>query len=237
MIMSVTTVQGASTYGAGMSAAPADSFRQRALAEFTRQFDTVHRDDMSPAKRRVVEAFLKLCVIHGMDSVSMRTLAKELAIKAPSIYTHFPGGRDEIVTESLRWHFHQFCSALVDAVLPTQDAFSFWDAMVRLHFTRQVQLPESNLWDLIVATDRTAHVLPEELSKKVSHWVGLYESLYIAAARDMGIEDTDRRVKVVNTLLEGSTRWFGTDPAADDIERGADQAVLMCRQILSLPIT
>lgn len=232
------TVQGSPTHGVEVSANPAaGSFRQYALDEFIRHVDTAHRDDMSPAKRRVVEAFLKLCVIHGMQSVSMRTLAKELDIKAPSIYTHFPGGRDEIITESLRWHFHQFCAALVDAVVPTEDASSFWDAMVRLHFTRQVQLPESNLWDLIVATDRTAHVLPEELSKKVSHWVDLYESLYVAAARDMGIEDTDRRVKVVNTLLEGSTRWFGTDGTPAEVERGADQAVLMCRQILALPVS
>ncbi|WP_231476439.1 TetR/AcrR family transcriptional regulator [Rhodococcus sp. UNC23MFCrub1.1] len=236
--IATVTGQGASTIDSTMSPVPStDSFRQQALTEFARQFDTAHRDDMSPAKRRVVEAFLKLCVIHGMASVSMRTLAKELEIKAPSIYTHFPGGRDEIITESLRWHFHQFCGALVDAVVRAPDAQSFWDAMVRLHFTRQVRLPESNLWDLIVATDRTAHILPTELSEKVTHWVDLYESLYVAAARDMGIENSERRVKIVNTLLEGATRWFGTDGTDDEVRQGADQAVLMSRDILALPIT
>lgn len=232
------TAQGTTRFESEVaSSSTTDSFRQRALEEFSQQFDTAHRDDMSPAKRRVVEAFLKLCVIHGMDSVSMRTLAKELDIKAPSIYTHFPGGRDEIITESLRWHFHQFCSALVDAVVDAPDASSFWDDMVRLHFTRQVQLPESNLWDLIVATDRTAHILPADLSEKVARWVDLYESLYIAAALDMGIDDTVRRVKVVNTLLEGASRWFGSDVSTDDVRRGADQAVLISRQILALPIS
>ncbi|WP_204161407.1 TetR/AcrR family transcriptional regulator [Gordonia terrae] len=221
---------------AASASGAADSFRHRALAEFAQQFDAAPRDGMSPAKRRVVEAFLKLCVTHGLSSVSMRTVAKELDIKAPSIYTHFPGGRDEIVTESLRWHYHQFCGALVEAVVHTPDAASFWDAMVRLHFTRQVRLPESNFWDLIVATDRTAHILPAELSEKVAHWVDLYESLYVAAALDMGIDNSERRVKIVNTLLEGATRWFDTDAGDDEVSRGADQAVLMCRNILSLPI-
>lgn len=191
---------------------------------------------MSAAKRRVLEAFLALCVRHGMDSVSMRTLAKELDIKAPSIYTHFPGGRDEIIAESLRWQFHGFSQALVDAVAGAPDASAFWDAMVRLHFVRQVELPESNLWDLIVATDRTAHVLPPELSNKVNEWVDRYEALYVAAARDMGIDGTVRRVRVVMTVLEGATRWFGPETGPAAVRRGADDAVLISRQILALHI-
>ena len=192
---------------------------------------------MSPAKRRVLEAFLKLCVSHGMDSVSMRDLAKELDIKAPSIYTHFPGGRDEIISESMRWHYHQFCEALLGAVDTAEDASEFWDAMVRLHFTRQVQLPESDLWDIIAATDRTAHILPAELSAKVTAWVDAYEALYVSAALDMGLEDTARRVKIVMTVLEGSSRWFGSDrPSRRAVDAGAEQAVLVTRRILELPI-
>lgn len=212
------------------------SFRLRALEEFIRQFNSTGRDSMSPAKRRVLETFLTLCVSHGLDSVSMRTLAKELDIKAPSIYTHFPGGRDEIIAESLSWQFHGFSQALVDAVAGAQDASAFWDSMVRLHFTRQVELPESNLWDLIVATDRTAHVLPSDLSDKVNQWIDRYEALYVAAARDMGVSDTARRVKVVMTVLEGATRWFGPDFAPEAVRIGADQAVLISRQLLALPI-
>lgn len=236
-IMTVSTPEASASAAATPSVDIHDSFRLRALDEFARQFDTSDRSDMSPAKRRVLEAFLKLCVSHGMDSVSMRDLAKELDIKAPSIYTHFPGGRDEIVSESMRWHYYQFCQALLDAVGTARDASEFWDAMVRLHFTRQVLLPESDLWDLIAATDRTAHVLPAELSDKVTDWVDAYESLYIAAALDMGIMASGRRVKMVMTVLEGSSRWFGTDHSRKAIRGGAEHAVLVARSILTLPIS
>ncbi|QIV86652.1 TetR/AcrR family transcriptional regulator [Glutamicibacter mishrai] len=233
--MMVMTANGATTKKKKTSSAPmALPFRQLALDEFARQFDTAHIEDMSPAKRRVVEAFLRLCVVHGMQSVSMRTLAKELDIKAPTIYSHFPGGRDEIIAESLRWHFHHFCSALVDAVRPAKDASSFLDAMIRLHFVRQVQLPESNLWDLIVGIDRSVQILPVDLSVQVAHWVDLYESLYIAVARDLGLEDVTIKVKMVNTLLEGSTRWFEPTKTAKGLSRGADQAVAISRQILGM---
>lgn len=189
---------------------------------------------MTAAKRRVLEAFLQLCIRHGMESVSMRTLAKELNIKAPSIYSHFPEGRDEIVAQSLRWHFQQFGRALCEAVTEAEDAPEFWDAMVRLHFTRQIRLPESNLWDLLVATDRMVHMLPTDLSEQVTHWVDLYEALFKAAALDMGFPDAERRIKVVMTVLEGATRWFDPDSSDAELAAGADQAVLISHELLNL---
>ncbi|NUS83527.1 MAG: TetR/AcrR family transcriptional regulator [Streptomyces sp.] len=191
---------------------------------------------MTAAKRRVLEAFLRLCIRHGMESVSMRTLAKELNIKPPSIYTHFPEGRDEIVAVSLRWYFDQFGRALCEAVSDAENAPEFWDAMVRLHFTRQIRLPESNLWDLLVATDRMVHHLPTDLSEQVMHWVDLYEALFQAAALDMGIRDAERRIKVVMTVLEGSTRWFDPDSSDAELAAGADQAVLISHELLNLPL-
>ncbi|MCZ1002385.1 TetR/AcrR family transcriptional regulator [Streptomyces mirabilis] len=210
------------------------SHRQEAFDQFVQIVESDSWTGMTAAKRRVLEVFLQLCIRHGMESVSMRTLAKELNIKAPSIYSHFPEGRDEIVAESMRWHFQQFGRALCEAVAEAEDAPEFWDAMVRLHFTRQVRLPESNLWDLLVATDRMVHVLPADLSEQVTHWVDLYEALFKAAALDMGFPDAERRVKVVMTVLEGATRWF--DPASSDAElaAGADQAVLISHEILNL---
>jgi AcrR family transcriptional regulator len=214
----------------------APPLRQVALAEFAHHLDADDWTGLTSSKRRVLEAYLELCVRHGFNAVSMRTLAAELQIKAPSLYSHFAGGRDEIVEESLRWHFHRFATALIQAVADTTSADQFWDAMVKVHFTRQVQLAESNMWDLLVATDRMAHVLPTQLSKQVGHWIDLYEALYVAAAHDMGFADAERRVKVVMTILEGATRWF--DAQNDDRSLGlaANQAVLLSREILHLAL-
>ncbi|MFI7131361.1 TetR/AcrR family transcriptional regulator [Nonomuraea sp. NPDC050153] len=212
------------------------SRRQEALDEFVQKLESDNWTGMTAAKRRVLEAFLQLCIRHGMESVSMRTLAKELNIKPPSIYSHFPEGRDEIVAECLRWHFHQFGRALCEAVTDAADAPEFWDAMVRLHFTRQVRLPESNLWDLLVDTDRMVHMLPTDLSEQVMYWIDLYEALFKAAALDMGFPDAERRIKVVMTVLEGSTRWFAPDSSDAELAVGADQAVLISHALLNLPL-
>lgn len=188
------------------------------------------------SRRHILEAFLELAIANGFNSVSMRTIANAVNIKPPSLYSHFPGGRDEIVAESLRWHFHRFGLALLEAVDHAQSAGEFWDAMVRLHFTRQVRLPESNLWDLLVATDRMATILPADLRAQVDDWVSLHEHMYAAAARDMGYPQPEERVRIVMTLLEGATRWAPGQYDDVELDSMADKAVLLSRTVLSLEL-
>lgn len=188
------------------------------------------------SRRHILEAFLELAIANGFNSVSMRTIANAVNIKPPSLYSHFPGGRDEIVAESLRWHFHRFGLALLEAVDHAQSAGEFWDAMVRLHFTRQVRLPESNLWDLLVATDRMATILPADLRAQVDDWVSLHEHMYAAAARDMGYPQPEERVRIVMTLLEGATRWAPGQYDDVELDSMADKAVLLSRTVLSVEL-
>lgn len=192
--------------------------------------------DQGASRRHILEAFLELAIANGFSSVSMRTIANAVNIKPPSLYSHFPGGRDEIVAESMRWHFHQFGLALLEAVDHAETAGEFWDAMVRLHFTRQVRLPESNLWDLLVATDRMATILPSELRAQVNDWVSLHEDMYAAAARDMGYTNPAEKVRIVVTLLEGATRWAPGQYDDEELDSMADKAVLLSRTVLGLEL-
>ena len=49
---------------------------------------------MSAARDRVVDAALTMFAAHGYDGVSMRDLGRELGMRAPSIYSHFPSKLD-----------------------------------------------------------------------------------------------------------------------------------------------
>ena len=207
---------------------------EEAVAGFQTKLEDWNWAGQKTARQNILEAFLELAIANGFNSVSMRTIANAVNIKPPSLYSHFPEGRDEIVAESLRWHFHRFGVALLEAVEPAANAEEFWDAMVRLHFTRQVRLPESNLWDLLVATDRMAGVLPKDLRAQVDEWVALHEQMYVSAARDMGCADPTEHVRVVVTLLEGATRWASRDCTDAELEELANRAVTLSRAILDV---
>ncbi|MDI9978694.1 TetR/AcrR family transcriptional regulator [Rhodococcus sp. IEGM 1307] len=213
---------------------PQPLFAEAAAEDFRRHLEKYDWSDQSPSRRQILQAFLRLATTNGFQSVSMRMIAKVVNIKAPSIYAHFPDGRDEIVAESLRWHFHQFGTAVLDETDMCTSPADFWSAMVRVHLTRQLELPESNLWDLLVATDKMVHVLPAEVRDEAAEWVGLYEGMYNAVAQDLGIEEPYEGVRIVMTLLEGATRWCDWDGSEGQLAALADRAVQLTRSVLSL---
>ncbi|MGN7862392.1 TetR/AcrR family transcriptional regulator [Microbacterium sp. 22303] len=184
----------------------------------------------TPSQARILDAFLRLAITNGFDSVTMRMIGRSVGIKAPSIYAHFPGGREEIVAESLRWHFRQFGLALLDATGGRQSPDEFWESMVRLHFVRQSTLPESNLWDLLVQTDRMAAIFPPDLRHRVAMWVEIHEDMYVAAAEDLGFEEPREAVRTVIALLEATTRWASAGSSLDD---ASTRAIALSRHLLS----
>jgi AcrR family transcriptional regulator len=208
------------------------------LAQATEDFEQhLNQNDwtgQSPARRRILDAFLGLALEHGVNSVSMRMIAQALNIKAPSLYAHFANGREEIVAESLRWHFHKFGMAILEELATCTSADQAWTAMVRVHLSRQLELPESNLWDLIIATDRMVHNLPAEMSAEAEELVGLYDGLFRAAAHEMGVNEPHEAVRLVMTLLEGASRWCDWSDDQDQqqllVERADQLSRLMLQQ-------
>ncbi|UUU19120.1 TetR/AcrR family transcriptional regulator [Streptomyces sp. DSM 40750] len=207
----------------------------RAVEEFDKHLSELDWSHQSKSRRAILEAFLRLATENGFNSVSMRMIAKEMAIKAPSLYNHFPDGRDEIVAESLRWHFYKFGIAVLEEVRGVFDPKEGWHRMVHVHLTRQIQLPESDLWDLLVATDQVVHFLPSVLREEVDAWVDLYEALYRAAAEDMGFGPSVQQVKLVMTILEGANRWVTWDGKPRSLAVLVEKANTATLALLELP--
>jgi AcrR family transcriptional regulator len=206
--------------------------RLAAMVAFERKLESANNGRVTPSRQRILEAFLSLSAAHGVQAVSMRMLAKAVMIKPPSIYAHFENGRDEIIADSLRWNFYQFGQAILSSVQPTETPSEFWDAMVRVHFTRQLKLPESNLWDLIIATDRAVRILPGELRDELNALQMSYEDLYCATAVELGVKEPRQRIPLILTVIEGATRWSDPNLEGRKLKLAADQAVALTRTLL-----
>lgn len=69
---------------------------------------------MSQARQRVVETARRMFAEHGYAGVSMRDLAAELEIKAPSLYSHFPS-KTELLRACLQRLIEQTDALLAQA--------------------------------------------------------------------------------------------------------------------------
>lgn len=208
--------------------------RERANAAVRKFLSSRDWSTQTPARRRILSAFLQLATTRGFESVTMRTLGRELDMKAPSLYSSFPHGKDEIVAESLRWFTHSFARDLLSAVEETASAEDYWAALVRFHLAQQLQRPEADLWDLLVATDRVARLLSDDVRDEVGLWSRLHEEMYAAAAEEMGYPLSPQTTRVIFTLLDGAGRWADWSGSEASLPALLDNTVLLSRSILEI---
>ncbi len=152
-------------------------------------------------------------------------------MKAPSLYSSFPQGKDEIVAESLRWFTHSFARDLLAAAEETESAEDYWAALVRFHLAQQLQRPEADLWDLLVATDRVGRFLSDDVRDEVGFWSSLHEDMYAAAAEEMGYRLPPQSIRLIFTLLDGAGRWADWSGNDADLPELLDNAVALSRSI------
>ena len=200
--------------------------RVQALDVLRTEIATFDWSKLTDGKRLILDAFLRIVTTEGYTAVTMRGLGRHVNMKAGSLYSHFPGGRDEVVDAALRWHFYQFAKGTIEAVESTADAVDFWKTLVDQHVRRQLQTPENDMFDLLLAIDRISQFLPTETRQDINHLVDLNAALFKGAALDMGYQgDVDLAVSIVIAILDGVHSWSHWTGDPDDVDRISDAAI------------
>lgn len=225
--------------GTGQSDGDRFSPRYRAAEQLRQYLEKVDWSHLTYRRQQILEAFVSLASTNGYESVTMRTLGARVGVKAPSIYRHFEGGRDEIVTEAYRWHFYRFAAAVLEGVDQAHDVHEYWNSLVRVHLQRQLESPENDLWDILIASDRIGGFLPAEAREEYTEWLGLYEEMYAAAASELGYESEDvaKFVKVVVKVLDSANGWCKWDGTQDGLRLCVDQAITISRALLDVDLS
>lgn len=184
-------------------------------------------------KRQILEAFLHVASSEGFASVSMRAIGKRLEVSAPALYAHFPGGRDEIVTEAIRYHYSRWAEVIVGALGAIDSAAEFFEVLVTTHVRTQLERVDNDMFDLLMAVDRLAQVLPDRARDEANRLVARHRALLVGVARDLGYRgDVERAAAVVSSTLDGARSWSAWDGSAQGLDRAASDALIASRALL-----
>jgi AcrR family transcriptional regulator len=225
---------------AGGAASRTDALSPRlraaeALRKFLHDTDWSH---LTYRRQQILEAFVSIASTKGYESVTMRSIGERVDMKAPSIYRHFRG-REEIVTEAYRWHFYRFATAVLEAADQTTDVHRFWRSLVRVHLQRQLESPENDMWDILMASDRIGGFLPAEARHEYSEWLGLYDQMFAGAALELGYQsgNVDKFVRVVVKILDTANEWCRWDGTDEGLQICVDQAIAISEALLRVDLS
>jgi AcrR family transcriptional regulator len=201
-----------------------ESARFEVLAQLRETLSTFDWSGLTAGRKQILEAFLRIATTEGYTSVTMRALGKQLNVKAPSLYSHFPDGRDQVVGMALRWHYSRWSGDAISALEPTTGPREFLDALIAHHVRSQLTRQENDMFDLLLATDRISGKLPPDVRAEADRLTSLYENLFAGAIQDLGYANAESTAAVIVSLLDGVrswSKWDGDELLLDRIVRTA----------------
>ena len=79
------------------------------------------RRDGADVRQRLVEAAYACVAQRGLVRTTVEDAAREAQVSRATVYRHFPGGREELVQEAIRWETGRFFLALARSVESAPD--------------------------------------------------------------------------------------------------------------------
>ncbi len=118
---------------------------------------------IASTRERILVATLACVDVDGLAATSIEDIARAASVGRATIYRHFPGGREQVLTETITWEVGRFFGGLEAAIADAPDLASRLDSAfvagnralrdhALLHRLLRTE-PEAILTDLAVATD------------------------------------------------------------------------------------
>ena len=169
-------------------------------------------------RERILAATLSCIDADGLAATSVEDIARSASVGRATIYRHFPGGREQVLSETITWEVGRFFAAIEQSITAAPDLASKIDAAfvagdralaehALLHRLLRTE-PEAVLSELAEATDLVLGVIvayiADELGAEIIAW---------RVRADLDIElAADHLGRLFLSYLGTPGEWDLTDP-------------------------
>jgi AcrR family transcriptional regulator len=177
-------------------------------------------DAPNEAAERVLAGAYECVARFGLSKTTVDGVARESGVSRATIYRMFPGGRDELMRETVGWEMTHFFARLADAVAGAPDLARRLE--LGLTFARRSVLDHAVLQKVLAAEpDALMPLMTVEQHRVLRYIVGYLHPL-LEAERDSGrLRDgvdlelaADYVARMLLSLIGSPGRWDLSDPVA-----------------------
>lgn len=171
------------------------------------------------SRERVLDGAYFCIARFGLAKTTIEDVAKESGVSRATIYRWFPGGRDQLVRDTVVWEMNRFFGRLADAVVGAPDfATLLEDGLLFAH--RAVVEHEVLQKVLLTEPDRLLPLLTIE-SQRVLKYISAFLLPYLEREERAGrlAPGVDQRAtadfiaRMILSLISSQGRWDLTDRA------------------------
>ncbi|MET4592668.1 AcrR family transcriptional regulator [Arthrobacter sp. 754] len=197
---------------------------------------------LTRGKRRLMQSVLAILVRNGDAGLSMRAIAKEADLQPASIYSHFRGGKDELVSETILSSYIDFLALVIANTDGKASARDQFEHVASAHIDFQLSYGLASLWELTLDAERAISHLTEEARLALGEFRRLYRNYVVALIAQMGgdVDAASKGAIVINLLdriVPRSLNEFPDLGTMKDMIVGACLGVIQSKRVPAPKIT
>ncbi len=177
-------------------------------------------DAASEQRERVFAGAYECVERFGLTKTTIEDVARTSGVSRATIYRLFPGGRDQLLRETVGWEMNHFFIRLAEAVDDLPDLAARLE--LALAFARQSLLDHAVLQKVLVTEPEVLLPLMTIEQHRVVRWITAYLVPLLEAERASGRLDpavdvtqaADHLSRMLLSLIGSPGRWDLADPDA-----------------------
>lgn len=165
------------------------------------------------ARERILEATYACVARYGISKTTVEDVAREARLSRATVYRHFPGGKDELVAETIRWETNRFFLRLAEAVAGTS---GLEDMLVEALLFAHRAIEEHGVLQKILQTE--PDLLLPQMSTDSHRVLGFIRAFLLPAVTEHGLPAgvapeaaADYLSRMVLSFIAAQGRWDLTD--------------------------
>ena len=171
-------------------------------------------------RERILEGCYACVARHGIARTTVEDVAKEAGLSRATVYRVFPGGRDDLVRETVVWEMGRFFGRLAEAVAGAPDFATLIEEGLR--FARAAILEHEVLQTVLVTEpEMLLPLMTVQAERPLRFVVGYLEPFLEREQRARRMRDgvavpeaAEYTGRLLLSLIGSPGRWDLTDPAA-----------------------
>ncbi|MBB2891554.1 TetR/AcrR family transcriptional regulator [Flexivirga oryzae] len=208
-----------------------DGFAE-AVALFTARFTPVpNDDDESRLRSRIVEATLEIAAAEGVKGASLRRIAARTGMRTASLYSYFPGGKDELVSDALAEHLRSFYRTMAVALRADESPAENLRRLVFAHTRWTLENPIIAPAILVLERAHALHsIMTDDADNAIRELHDTYRDLLVRLLRATAAQprDAGRLAAQLIVLCDNADLWS----TPEKIGEAQEDAWLTVRQML-----
>jgi AcrR family transcriptional regulator len=210
-----------------------------AVSDFQRRFPPrSEREDPDAERRaRIMAVTLETAAAHGVKGATLRTIAARTGMRTASLYSYFPGGKDELVSTALGEGLGGFYREAAAVLRADEGALENLRRLVFAH-TRWT-LSNPTIAPAILVLERAHLISPlmdEATARSIRQLHRDYRRLLSAILAGLDIHDADaaRLAELLIVVCDNADLWAPAGVGGRDVSDAQEAAWLAARRLAGL---